>query len=72
MKKHYVLIEFETDKPIADLTDKIAGRIYTMDGVKNSQDVTASVLNDQTAEFLAFWNRNPKKRGEIENNTLPL
>lgn len=47
MTTHYVLIEFDTDKPIADLTDKIAGRIYTMDGVNNKMDVAATDITVQ-------------------------
>ena len=50
--KHYVLIEFETDKPIADLTDKIAGRVYTMEGIRNGGDVAATILTGEIEGFM--------------------
>ena len=36
-----IILRVETDKPVADLLDKIAGRAYTIDGVA---DVTASLF----------------------------
>ena len=52
MAKHYVLIEFETDKPIADLADKIAGRVYTMEGIVNKNDVSAMDVTDDVLGIL--------------------
>lgn len=34
MSKTYVLLEIEHRKPIPDLTDFVAGRAYTLDGVE--------------------------------------
>lgn len=40
MNTVYILLKVETEKPVSDLLDKAAGRVYTLDGVK---DVTASL-----------------------------
>lgn len=37
-----IILRVETDKPVPDLLDKVAGRAYTIDGVN---DVTATVLD---------------------------
>lgn len=44
--KTIITIEVTHDKPIADLIDKIAGRAYTLDGVK---DVTAELVEEKPA-----------------------
>lgn len=36
MKRVYVLVEVEVEKDIKDLTDKVAGRVYTLDSVWNT------------------------------------
>ena len=41
--KTIITIEVTHDKPVPDLIDKIAGRAYTIDGVK---DVTATLVED--------------------------
>ena len=41
-----IILRVETDKPVADLLDKIAGRAYTIDGVA---DVTANSVDSDAA-----------------------
>lgn len=36
MKKTYLLVEVSHTKDIPDLTDFVAGRVYTLDGVENA------------------------------------
>lgn len=50
MKRVYVLVEVEVEKDIKDLTDKVAGRVYTLDGVWNT---TAKLLNDSESFTIA-------------------
>lgn len=50
MKRVYVLVELEIEKDIKDLTDKVAQRTYTLDGV---WDTTAKLLSDQESFTLA-------------------
>lgn len=50
MKRAYLLIEVELEKDIADLTDKAAGRLYTLDGVHNT---TARLLTDSESFTIA-------------------
>lgn len=49
MTETYILIQIKQSKPIQDLLDKAAGRIYTMDGV---EDVTATLLSPEQVEQL--------------------
>jgi hypothetical protein len=49
MTETYILIQIKQSKPIQDLTDKAAGRIYTMDGV---EDVTATLLSPEQVKQL--------------------
>lgn len=50
MKRVYVLVELEIEKDIKDLTDKVAQRCYTLDGV---WDTTAKLLCDSESFTLA-------------------
>ena len=54
----YLLIEVEHKKDVADLTDKVAGRAYTLAGVEN---VTARLLDPKDAkaleETLDLWEK---------------
>lgn len=43
--KTAILLTIEHSKPIPDLTDIAAGRVYTLDGVS---DVTAAIQDDRT------------------------
>lgn len=45
--KTYLLIEVKHTKPIPDLADKSAGRIYTMDHVEDVQVNDVTALTDQ-------------------------
>lgn len=45
MKTH-VLVSIEHKKPIADLSDIIAGRIYTMDNVEKNGECSARILTE--------------------------
>ena len=46
--KHVLVIEFETDKPVDDLTTLVADRIYPMDCIVKPRDVVCTTL----AEYL--------------------
>jgi len=46
----YLLIEVEHKKDVADLTDKVAGRAYTLAGVEGA---TAILLDSHRAYLLA-------------------
>lgn len=48
--KTYLLVEVERSKDIEDLTDKVAGRAYTLDGVEGA---TALLLDTSEAFKLA-------------------
>ena len=39
----YILLKIEHSAPIPDLTDKVAGRAYTMDKI---EDVTATLIDE--------------------------
>jgi hypothetical protein len=58
MKTAFLLMKVECRKEIADLTDKAAGRIYTLDGCA---DVTARLLDPKDAmaleETLDLWEK---------------
>lgn len=45
----YLLLKLEHTKPIPDLTDIAAGRVYTLDRVN---DVTASLIDERQAKML--------------------
>ncbi len=45
--KTYLLIEVKHTKPIPDLADKAAGRIYTMNHVEDVQVNDVTALTDQ-------------------------
>lgn len=47
MQVTYILLKVEHSKPIENLTDFAAGRLYTLDKVN---DVTAIVLDEYTAK----------------------
>lgn len=48
--KHSILIEFHTSKPLTDdFLDKVAGRVYIMDGV---EDCTAILVDKNKADGL--------------------
>lgn len=62
MKRVYVLVELEIEKDIKDLTDKVAQRTYTLDGV---WDTTAKLLCDSESFTLASaWIEAEKKAQE--------
>ena len=42
--KSYLLLSIEHKKPIPELTDLVAGRIYMMDGVEKNGECTARLL----------------------------
>lgn len=46
--KHVIVLEFETDKPVDDLTTLVADRIYPMDCIVKPRDVVCTTL----AEYL--------------------
>lgn len=46
--KTYLILELQTSKDIPDLSDKVAGRAYTLDGVED-----ANVVRVETARELA-------------------
>lgn len=50
VQRSYVLVEIEHSKDVPDLTDKVAGRIYTADGVEGA---TAILIDSNTAYRLA-------------------
>ena len=50
MTRLYLLVEVECVKDIPDLTDKAAGRVYSMDGVDGA---TAILLTSHEAYLLA-------------------
>lgn len=59
MKEAYIIIKVEFEKPVKDITDLIASRAYTIDGVK---DVTAMRVsnpgsNDSMEEINDFMER---------------
>ena len=39
MKKQIIILEVQLEKPVEHLADKIAGRVYTIDGIDTKQDV---------------------------------
>ena len=43
--KHTIVLEFSTDKPVPELLDLIAGRVYTLDNVVKG-NVTATTLEN--------------------------
>lgn len=47
MQVTYILLKAEHPKPIPELTDLAAGRVYTMNSV---EDVTATVIDEETAK----------------------
>lgn len=62
IKRIYVLVEVEVEKDIKDMTDKVAGRVYTLDGVWNT---TAKLLNDSESFTIASaWIDAEKKAQE--------
>lgn len=56
MTSRYILIEVQTEKPVKDLLDKACGRIYTLDGVSNTEafEIPASdyLIAKVKAEFV--------------------
>jgi len=49
MQTTYLLLKIEHSAPIPDLTDKVAGRAYTMDKI---EDVTAAIITPEAAHSL--------------------
>lgn len=49
MQTTYILLKIEHSAPIPDLTDKVAGRAYTMDKI---EDVTAMIVTAEAAHSL--------------------
>lgn len=49
MQTTYILLKIEHSASIPDLTDKVAGRAYTMDKI---EDVTASIVTAEAAQSL--------------------
>lgn len=47
--KTYILLEITNTEKATDLLDKVAGRTWTIDGVK---DVTAKLLTEEQAQQL--------------------
>lgn len=50
MNRVYLLVEVECNKDVPDLTDKVAGRAYTLDGVDGA---TAILLTTRDSYWLA-------------------
>ncbi len=50
MNRVYLLVEVECNKDVPDLTDKVAGRAYTLDGVDGA---TAILLSTKESYDLA-------------------
>lgn len=50
LMRSYVLLEIEHSKTIPDITDIVAGRVYTLDKVENT---TATLLDSKTAYWMA-------------------
>lgn len=50
MNRVYLLVEVETEKEVPDLTDKVAGRAYTLSGVRGA---TAMLLDSAESYKLA-------------------
>ena len=50
IQRTYVLLEIEHTKDVPDITDKVAGRVYTLDNVQNT---TATLLDSKTAYWMA-------------------
>lgn len=50
MNRVYLLVEVECRKDVPDLTDKVAGRAYTLPGIEGA---TAILLDSQQAFKLA-------------------
>lgn len=46
--KTYLVLELQTSKDIPDLADKVAGRVYVLDGVED-----ANIVKCETAQELA-------------------
>ena len=49
-QRTYLLVEVEHAKDVSDLTDKVAGRAYTLSGVEGA---TAILLDSKDAYWLA-------------------
>lgn len=45
--RSYILLELSCSKEVPDLTDKVAGRCYTLDGVEN----TSALMLDSDEAF---------------------
>ena len=50
LTRKFILLELTTTDKAKDLLDKIAGRVYTLDGVEG--DVTATELTDEQVRVL--------------------
>ena len=50
--KTYLLLSLEHSKPIPDLSDLVAGRIYTMDSIEKNGECAARILTEQEVEYL--------------------
>ena len=48
----YVLVSLNLEKPIPELTDLIAGRVYSMSGVKQDASLTATIVDPEKASEL--------------------
>ena len=50
--KTYILLSLEHKKPIPELCDLIAGRIYTMDNIEKNGECAARILTEQEVKRL--------------------
>ena len=50
--KTYLLISLEHSKPIPDLSDLVAGRIYTMDSIEKNGECAARILTVDEVRML--------------------
>lgn len=65
--RHVLVLEFETDKPIPDLTDIFADRLYRIDGVVK-RDVTCSTF----AEYVRGLSEKAERVSLEDFMRLPL
>lgn len=54
--KHQILLTFHTEKPISDLKDKIQQRVYMMDGIDKTKEMSCVELtaSKKGAYFIEF------------------
>jgi hypothetical protein len=60
MSKTIIALEIERDKNIQDLLDKVAGRVYSMDGIV---DVRAMLISDSQEDALRDLTKQSQEMG---------